>query len=193
MMDLAQQYLPAESIIGYELGNEVRGRAAGEGRSFRAPRERGPAWRDGQRGGEGRRRRPAAVCSPVAHACPEPCARTCSRAPQPEFWPTSVGGYDPRDNTTWIGGFDAYAAYYARVATALNPCAPGSKPILAGPGWGNVNTIDASWLATQAKAPGARCYMRELSVHVSGGARARSRAGAIGWGWRMSSGLGPRI
>jgi hypothetical protein len=39
--------------------------------------------------------------------------------------------------------------------------------MLAGPGWGNVNTIDAAWLAMQAKAPGVRCYMRELSVHVS--------------------------
>lgn len=63
-------------------------------------------------------------------------------------------------------GFEAYASYFARTATSLNPCAPGASPKLAGPGWGNVNTIDAAWLAMQAKAAGARCYMRELSVHV---------------------------
>jgi hypothetical protein len=67
-----------------------------------------------------------------------------------------------------VPGFDAYASYFARTATSLNPCDGGvADPKLSGPGWGNVNTIDASWLATQAKAPGARCYMRELSVHVS--------------------------
>ena len=40
------------------------------------------------------------------------------------------------------------------------------RPLMAGPGWGNVNTIDAAWLAKQAKAQGVKCYMRELSVHV---------------------------
>jgi hypothetical protein len=67
-----------------------------------------------------------------------------------------------------VPGFEAYANYFSRTATALNPCGPGQSPKLAGPGWGNVNTIDAGWMAMQAKAAGARCYMRELSVHVSG-------------------------
>jgi hypothetical protein len=40
--------------------------------------------------------------------------------------------------------------------------------VLAGPGWGNVNTIDAKWMAMQAKMEGVKCYMRELSVHVRG-------------------------
>ncbi|GBF97376.1 hypothetical protein Rsub_11023 [Raphidocelis subcapitata] len=84
---------------------------------------------------------------------------------EPEFWPTSVGGYAPQANTTFVPGFDAYASYFGRTATKLNPCGPNTSPKLSGPGWGNVNTIDAAWLATQAKAPGARCYMRELSVH----------------------------
>ncbi|KAI8474854.1 MAG: hypothetical protein J3K34DRAFT_406796 [Monoraphidium minutum] len=84
---------------------------------------------------------------------------------EPEFWPNSVGGYEPSANSTFIPGFDAYANYFARTATALNPCGAGNKPKLAGPGWGNVNTIDATWLVQQAKAPGARCYMRELSIH----------------------------
>jgi len=78
-----------------------------------------------------------------------------------------VGGYEPSAPTTFVPGFEAYARYFSRVATALNPCERGSVPKLAGPGWGNVNTIDAAWLAMQAKAPGVRCYMRELSVHVS--------------------------
>ena len=84
---------------------------------------------------------------------------------EPEFWPTSVGGYDPAAPKAFVPGFEAYSSYFSRTASALNPCEPGASPKLAGPGWGNVNTIDAAWLATQAKAPGARCYMRELSVH----------------------------
>lgn len=90
-----------------------------------------------------------------------------------------MGGYEPSAPTTFVPGFEAYSAYFARVATALNPCpATGAVPKLSGPGWGNVNTIDASWLAMQAKAPGVRCYMRELSVHVSVGGL------AYNWAWR---------
>lgn len=79
-----------------------------------------------------------------------------------------MGGYEPQANTTFVPGFQAYASYFGRTATKLNPCEAKPQPKLSGPGWGNVNTIDAAWLAMQAKAPGARCYMRELSVHVSG-------------------------
>jgi len=83
---------------------------------------------------------------------------------QPEFWLTGVGGYD-EGSTTFKAGFDSYAKYFHRTATKLNPC--GTKPMMAGPGWGNVNTIDAKWVASMAKADGATCYMRELSMHVS--------------------------
>jgi hypothetical protein len=55
---------------------------------------------------------------------------------QPEFWPTGLGGYDEKGK--WQAGFEAYAAYFHRVATALNPCSDG-KPILSGPGWGECN------------------------------------------------------
>lgn len=113
---------------------------------------------------------------PPDHVAPDTFPSTLPT--QPEFWPTSVGGYEP-GSSQFVPGFDAYSRYFSRVATALNPCTPeGPKPKLAGPGWGNVNTIDAAWLATQAKAPGMRCYMRELSVHV----RRERREGGAGGG-----------
>ncbi|WIA13252.1 hypothetical protein OEZ85_006841 [Tetradesmus obliquus] len=79
---------------------------------------------------------------------------------EPEFWPTGLGGYDEKGQ--WQSGFEAYAAYFHRVATALNPCSDG-KPILSGPGWGNVNTQDPSWFA---KVLGAgKCYLWEANTH----------------------------
>lgn len=85
---------------------------------------------------------------------------------EPEFWLTGVGGYDVKEPTKFVPGFEAYVQYFHRVAKALNDCKDGkSNPVLAGPGWGNVNTIDAKWMAMQAKMEGVKCYMRELSVH----------------------------
>ncbi len=43
-------------------------------------------------------------------------------AAQPEFWPTSVGGYEPGDPYNFVPGFDAYASYFDRTASSLNPC-----------------------------------------------------------------------
>jgi hypothetical protein len=63
--------------------------------------------------------------------------------------------------------FDPYSRYFHRTAAALNGCNSGRKPILSGPGWGNVNTIDAKWVAQMTKYDGMKCYMREMNVHVS--------------------------
>ncbi|WIA29580.1 hypothetical protein OEZ86_012072 [Tetradesmus obliquus] len=83
---------------------------------------------------------------------------------EPEFWPTGLGGY----NTTtgqWQEGFEAYAAHFHAVATALNPCSlPGGKRMLSGPGWGNVNTQPINWMADVLWA-GKGCYLGEASVH----------------------------
>lgn len=82
---------------------------------------------------------------------------------EPEFWPTGYGGH-VGPNGAFVNGFDEYAAWFHKVATALNPCtADGPVPLLAGPGWGNVNTIDASWL--QRILNKGRCYLRESSIH----------------------------
>jgi len=79
---------------------------------------------------------------------------------QPEFWPTGLGGYD--ENGSWQSGFEPYATYFHRVALTLNPCGVG-KPILSGPGWGNVNTQDPSWF-TQVINQG-KCYLWESNTH----------------------------
>ncbi|KIY93569.1 hypothetical protein MNEG_14394 [Monoraphidium neglectum] len=87
---------------------------------------------------------------------------------EPEFWPDSVGGFKAKDPKKFVPGFDAYAEYFDRVATAINGCPKNGSapnPMLSGPGWGNVNTIDAKWLSKHARMKGAKCYMRELSVH----------------------------
>lgn len=60
---------------------------------------------------------------------------------QPEFWPTGLGGYDEKGQ--WQSGFEPFAAYFHRVATALNPCSDG-KPILSGPGWGEHQAVSSS-------------------------------------------------
>ncbi len=95
--------------------------------------------------------------------------------PQPEFWLSGVGGYDSAGK--WEAGFDPYAKYFHKTALSLNPC--GTKPMLAGPGWGNVNTIDAKWVAAMAKTQDAKCYMRELSIHVSSGRKSVAESGRL--------------
>jgi hypothetical protein len=57
---------------------------------------------------------------------------------------TGLGGY--HENGTWVPGFEGYAPYFHRVASALNPCEDGA-PQLSGPGWGE-------WLAQQPCAHG---------------------------------------
>jgi hypothetical protein len=83
---------------------------------------------------------------------------------EPEFWPTGLGGYTAGSNPTWQSGFQAYASYFDRMASQLNPCTEdGAKPLLAGPGWGNVNTQDFEWF--RRVLHNGRCWMRESSVH----------------------------
>jgi hypothetical protein len=54
---------------------------------------------------------------------------------QPEFWlKTGLGGWTEEGN--WVPGFEGYAPYFHRVASALNPCDDPEGPQLSGPGWG---------------------------------------------------------
>jgi hypothetical protein len=53
--------------------------------------------------------------------------------------------------------------------------------MLSGPGWGNVNTIDAKWVAQMTKYDGMKCYMREMNVHVSLGVVGGDGGGGGGW------------
>jgi hypothetical protein len=71
--------------------------------------------------------------TPFAHRCN--CLLRCPHPhAQPEFWlGTSLGGYN--EAGTWVPGFEGYAPYFHRVASALNPCTDG-EPQLSGPGWG---------------------------------------------------------
>lgn len=84
---------------------------------------------------------------------------------EPEFWLSGVGGYDPKQGNKFVPGFDAYNQHFHRSAMQINPCKDG-KAKLAGPGWGNVNTIDAKWFQQHVNMPDAKCYLRELTVHV---------------------------
>ncbi|WIA22326.1 hypothetical protein OEZ85_004640 [Tetradesmus obliquus] len=79
---------------------------------------------------------------------------------EPEFWPNGLGGWG--SDGKWKAGFEAYAQWFHKVALAINPC--GSKKMLSGPGWGNVNTQPVSWLA-RILYQGKECYLRELNVH----------------------------
>jgi hypothetical protein len=82
---------------------------------------------------------------------------------EPEFWePNGLGGWTA--DGKWVGGFEAYAQYYRRLALQLNPCSM-KKPLLAGPGWGNVNTQDPKWFARILHDDVDRCYNREAAVH----------------------------
>lgn len=95
---------------------------------------------------------------------------------QPEFWPTGLGGYAA--DGTWQQGFEAYAAYFHRVALQLNPCADG-RPLLSGPGWGNVNTQDPKWLAEIATR-GKGCYLKEVLQLLGMPVGGRQLSGAFG-------------
>ncbi len=69
------------------------------------------------------------------------------------------GTFDP---ASWVSGFDAYNTYFATVAAALTPCGA-AAPVLAGPGWGNVNTLDKPLLN---KFVGSnKCVLQEVAMH----------------------------
>ena len=78
---------------------------------------------------------------------------------QPEFWPTGLGGYD--NNGKWQDGFDAYAKYFHRVATTLNPC--GKKPFLSGPGWGELPVTHAHARTHTSTQSAMGCQVQTLS------------------------------
>jgi hypothetical protein len=65
------------------------------------------------------------------------CRRHCAAAAaacvalQPEYWPTGIGGWA---SGSWKPGFDAYVAWFDKVALQLNPC--GQRKRISGPGWG---------------------------------------------------------
>ena len=82
---------------------------------------------------------------------------------EPEFWvPYGLGGWTA--DGKWVGGFEAYAQYYRRLALELNPCSM-KKPLLAGPGWGNVNTQDVKWFSRILNDDVDKCYNREAAIH----------------------------
>ena len=98
---------------------------------------------------------------------------------EPEFWLSGVGGYDPKNGNKFVPGFEAYNQHFNRAALKINPCKDG-RAKLSGPGWGNVNTIDAKWFQQHANMPDAKCYLRELTVHVSA-AFVVSLCVVVGW------------
>jgi len=99
---------------------------------------------------------------------------------EPEFWvPYGLGGWTPQG--TWVKGFPGYAPYFHRMAQALNTLIiqeaqrlklPSYKrPLLQGPGWGNVNTQDLAWTSQVLRGGVGRGtsadpnYLLEATVH----------------------------
>eukprot|EP00882_Tetradesmus_deserticola_P023714 GHRQ01025821.1.p2 GENE.GHRQ01025821.1~~GHRQ01025821.1.p2 ORF type:complete len:149 (+),score=31.46 GHRQ01025821.1:106-552(+) len=138
MIEQAQKHL-GQSLMGFELGNEVSRHSATKTVVGAAAKANGRQHLQPIHGcsnkatGSAEHKVHISAHTDDQHSFPRSSMLSPTHFVQPEFWPTGLGGYDEKGK--WQSGFEAYAAYFHRVASELNPCSDG-KPILSGPGWG---------------------------------------------------------